>query len=292
MVRLPVLVLLVGTLLLLTGAVLAHVPISVCEYSDQGCSEGEICYSLDSDECTEYNGLGGTPFFKYSYTCGRTGALRVGGGYFQTAQCVLGGSFSTDFIVETSDNLQLNTCYALSRTVMALNSRRFTAWDCAGSSPSPVPTPTPVCVDAEWIEERGLSKVHATDGFGEMLCISGLDDLPCGTPDHVIEVSVQKGARMRTATTRLRTYAELCAERDCTTKVGRFNGVVHSDAYLLPSQDGHRVTSVARRGSTWSEIENRLVLGAQAMGSPRVNRLLTYLQRRNTVAHLSGVDEQ
>ncbi|KAA8499364.1 Cell surface glycoprotein 1 [Porphyridium purpureum] len=155
------------------------------------------------------------------------------------------------------------------------------------SSP-PEPTPTPVCIDAEWIEARGLEKVHASDGVGELLCITGLEQLPCGTRDHVLEVTVDAGAaRMRSASSTLRTYEEVCAERECTIKVGRFNGVLHGDAHKLPIQDGHRLTTVSRRGTVWSGLENRIVVGAQKLESVYVNRAMTYLQRRNSAMHLS-----
>ncbi|KAA8499367.1 hypothetical protein FVE85_6952 [Porphyridium purpureum] len=158
-------------------------------------------------------------------------------------------------------------------------------------TPTPTPsepTPTPVCIDAEWIEARGLEKVHASDGVGELLCITGLEELPCGTRDHVLEVTVDAGAaRMRSASSTLRTYEEVCAERECTTKVGRFNGVLHGDAHKLPIQDGHRVTTVSRRGTVWSGLENRIVVGAQKLESVYVNRAMTYLQRRNSAMHLS-----
>ncbi|KAA8498571.1 Cell surface glycoprotein 1 [Porphyridium purpureum] len=145
-------------------------------------------------------------------------------------------------------------------------------------SPSPVPTPspTPICVDAEWIEARGLLKVHSSDGVGELLCISGLDDLPCGTPDHVLELNdVMLG-------THLRTYADVCSERVCTTKIGRYNGVRHSDASRMPSQGGYRVTTVSHRGTTWSGIENRLVVAALKSNSRLFSSALEYLQLRNS----------
>uniref|UniRef100_A0A7S0ZAP7 DUF305 domain-containing protein n=1 Tax=Timspurckia oligopyrenoides TaxID=708627 RepID=A0A7S0ZAP7_9RHOD len=138
---------------------------------------------------------------------------------------------------------------------------------------SPTPTPAPACIEAEWIEMRGLEKVHAHDGIGELLCIVGLDMLPCGTPDHVLELSVG-----------LRTYAEVCAERECFTKTARFNGVLHADSHLLPSQFGVRLTTVTHRGSVWSGIENRVVVSAQKVGSRHINAALTYLQQRSTQA--------
>ncbi|KAA8493418.1 hypothetical protein FVE85_8863 [Porphyridium purpureum] len=148
------------------------------------------------------------------------------------------------------------------------------------ASPSPSstasPAPTPVCIDADWIEARGLAKVHASDGVGELLCIAGLDELPCGTPDHVLEIAAG-----------LRTYAEVCAERECARKVGRYNGVLHSDAHLMPEQDGHRLTTVAHRGTWWSGMENRLVVAAQKLKSRHVNHALEFLQRKNSVALLS-----
>ncbi|KAA8495906.1 hypothetical protein FVE85_2061 [Porphyridium purpureum] len=150
------------------------------------------------------------------------------------------------------------------------------------NSPDPVPTPTPVCIDAEWIEARGLEKVHASDGMGDLLCITGLPELPCGTPGHVLEVSIETDALMRTGNTALRTFAEVCSERDCSLKVGRFNGVLHSDADRLPIQDGLRLTTVAHRGTVWSSIENQIVVGAQKLGSQHINRALAYLQRRNS----------
>ncbi|KAA8497882.1 hypothetical protein FVE85_5467 [Porphyridium purpureum] len=270
----------------------------VCEYSSVTCTEGERCYVLMSNECTTYNGHGSTPYFKYNYTCGVSGASSVGGGYYEDEDCVPSGNFSAD--IDIDQRLELNTCYVASETltnVGEIRARRFKEWACTAGSmtstplpsnvPTPTPTPVPVCVDSEWMEKRGLGKVHAGDGVGEMLCITGLDDLPCGTPNHVIEVTKHNGARTGASGTSFRTYAEVCAERDCTTKVGRFNGVLHSDAHLLPSQDGHRLTTVAHRGTTWSEVENWLVLAAQKMRSPRVNRLLAYLQRRNSVAHLA-----
>lgn len=140
-----------------------------------------------------------------------------------------------------------------------------------------------MCIEAEWIEARGLDKVHDTDGVGEMLCIVGLDGLPCGTPDHVLEVAVETNARMRTqGATTLRTYAEVCAERACTTKVGRFNGVVHGDWAKLPTQDGHRVTTVSHRGTVWSGIENRIVVGLQKLESDYLSATLEYVQRKNS----------
>ncbi|KAA8495632.1 hypothetical protein FVE85_1787 [Porphyridium purpureum] len=132
--------------------------------------------------------------------------------------------------------------------------------------------PPPVCVDAEWIEVRGLEKVHATDGVGELLCITSLDDLPCGTSDHVIETA-----------SGLRTYAEVCAERACTTKVGRYNGVLHSDAHVMPIQDRLRLTTVSHRGTWWSGVENLIVVSLQKLRVRHVNQALAYIQRKNSV---------
>ncbi|KAA8497828.1 hypothetical protein FVE85_5413 [Porphyridium purpureum] len=141
----------------------------------------------------------------------------------------------------------------------------------------PNDVPDPVCVDAEWIEARGLEKVHVSDGVGKLLCISALGDLPCGTPDHVLEM----------ASGSLRTYAEVCAERECTSKVGRFNGVLHSDAHMMPSQDGLRVTTVSHRGTWWSGVENRLVVSLQKLRIRHIDSALAYMQRKNSVSYLS-----
>ncbi|KAA8499297.1 hypothetical protein FVE85_6882 [Porphyridium purpureum] len=155
--------------------------------------------------------------------------------------------------------------------------------------PTPTPTPTPVCIDAEWMESRGFAKLHAADGVGKLLCIVGLEDLPCGTPDHVLEVAVEAGAaHWHLASSLLRTYAQVCAERECTVKVGRFNGVLHSDAHKLPVQDGHRITTVSHRGTLWSEMENRIVVEAQKMQLHVISRALTYMQRRNSISDLSA----
>ncbi|KAA8492426.1 hypothetical protein FVE85_7933 [Porphyridium purpureum] len=148
-----------------------------------------------------------------------------------------------------------------------------------GPSNEPEPTPTPVCIDAEWIEAQGLDKVHAHDGVGPLLCLTGADDLPCGTPDHILEVE-SPGA----GTSALRTYAEVCSERDCTTKLGRYNGVLHSDAHKLPSQHGLRLTTVSHRGTRWSAIENRIVVAAQKLRSVWISHTMTYLQRKNSVS--------
>ncbi|KAA8498062.1 Cell surface glycoprotein 1 [Porphyridium purpureum] len=144
------------------------------------------------------------------------------------------------------------------------------------------PTPAPVCIDAEWIEAHGLDKVHTGDGFGELLCIVGLEELPCGTPDHVLEVSAQSVARMRRGGLMLRTYGEVCSERACVRKLGRFNGVRHSDAHRMPEQEGHRVTTVSDRGTGWSAVENRVVVSALKMRWPRLTGALAYLQRTNS----------
>eukprot|EP00183_Erythrolobus_madagascarensis_P006653 CAMPEP_0185843810 /NCGR_PEP_ID=MMETSP1354-20130828/206_1 /TAXON_ID=708628 /ORGANISM="Erythrolobus madagascarensis, Strain CCMP3276" /LENGTH=917 /DNA_ID=CAMNT_0028543369 /DNA_START=55 /DNA_END=2808 /DNA_ORIENTATION=+ len=154
----------------------------------------------------------------------------------------------------------------------------------------------PVCIDANWIDARGLAKVHDTDGIGELLCIVGLDDLPCGTADHVLELTIagadadgEQDANVLTsgAQTVLMTYAQVCAARACTSKVGRFNGVLHSDAHLLPSQDGLRVTTVSHRGSIWSALENRIVVAALKTRASWLHDALTRLQRRNSAQHLS-----
>lgn len=147
------------------------------------------------------------------------------------------------------------------------------------------PTPAPVCIDAEWIESQGLEKVHASDGFGELLCIDGLDSIPCGTPGHVLEESMVMpgGAHTDSPVRALRTYAEVCSMRSCTLKMGRFNGVVHSDAHKLPRQAEFRLTSVSHRGTWWSGVENRIVLAAQRIQSSHINYVLTAIQRRNSV---------
>ncbi|KAA8490868.1 hypothetical protein FVE85_1315 [Porphyridium purpureum] len=147
--------------------------------------------------------------------------------------------------------------------------------------PEPSPSPTPVCIDAEWMETRGLEKLHASDGVGLLLCLSGMDELPCGTADHVLEVDLPGGT-----SSALRTYAEVCAERECTTKLGRYNGVLHLDAHKLPSQHGLRLTTVSHRRTRWSAIENRIVVTAQRLQSLRINHALTYLQRRNSAERL------
>ncbi|KAA8499363.1 hypothetical protein FVE85_6948 [Porphyridium purpureum] len=88
-------------------------------------------------------------------------------------------------------------------------------------------------------------------------------ELLCGACDHVLEVTVDAGAaRMRSASSTLRTYEEVCADRECTTKVGRFNGVLHGDAHKLPIQDGHRLTTVPCCHMGWVKVELRIVVCA------------------------------
>ncbi|KAA8498294.1 hypothetical protein FVE85_5879 [Porphyridium purpureum] len=167
------------------------------------------------------------------------------------------------------------TCTFVSTPAARRASILLPAFTPAAPSSTPSPTPTPVCIEAEWIEARGLQKVHANDGIGELLCITGLDELPCGTPDHILEVTIDGRSS-------LRTYAEVCAERECLSKVGRFNGVLHMDSHKMPTQHGLRVTTVSYRGTVWSDLENRIVVAAQTYGPRWVHSGLTYLQRRNS----------
>ncbi|KAA8498272.1 hypothetical protein FVE85_5857 [Porphyridium purpureum] len=156
------------------------------------------------------------------------------------------------------------------------------------ATPTLSPTPAPVCIDAEWIEAHGLDKVHSSDGIGELLCILGLNELPCGTPYHVLEVTESTAtARLRSPGSTLVTYAQVFASRECVSKMGRFNGVLHADAHKLPNQDGHRVTTVSHRGTVWSAFENRFGVAAQKLQSPHVSRVLTYFQRRNSAGQLA-----
>ncbi|KAA8498699.1 hypothetical protein FVE85_6284 [Porphyridium purpureum] len=87
------------------------------------------------------------------------------------------------------------------------------------------PTPTHARIGAGLVAVHALDKVDASAGVGHLPRIARLDDLPCGTHDHALEVSDNAGiTHVRLPSSRQRKYSHACVhcanvsnERDAST---------------------------------------------------------------------------
>lgn len=85
----------------------------------------------------------------------------------------------------------------------------------------PTPEEDPVCVETAWLQRNGLSHgVFENFGNARVLCVS--EDLPCGTPGHILRACNESGCM-------LKTYADVCSNNpECVETVKPVARLRHS----------------------------------------------------------------